>query len=610
MTGVLTIDDLIADKKHSNFFAEVVTGKSGGVASGLDISTSTNQVTGQVQKTLPQVLADLGMVVQTWTATSGGTLTNAAQVFLNDKAGSNGLGNYYAWSGTFPKVVTAGLDPAITAGFIMRSDAGLRAQLGGIGSKVLVAGTEAGAIASFVSFSQQPYGAHLIGNSTFYVEDILSVDVSNIPPYSVIMARTRAGKEIGGGEFFYTTSTSRQVDNGTVFPPAVGSGRLVRRGCDVLTSASLGWFGAVLDGSTDDSLAINTAINSSYSSFYSPVSSLIRITSNINIVKSNVTLDFNYSEIRLDDPSGLKSHVVIGDGASTVNVVNIKNVTFTRTQVATSGSAVSINKAGYVNLSNSRVYGDSKIFNGLSVNVGTIVNIFDCIIENCVSNGVFTQGVSNTANNNKAIDVRIDRCRISGNNMGINAYSYTEGLFIRNTILYGNISAQISISAASNAAGLVSFKIQECDIDSPVGNGVFISNVSNVQFTDNWISLQNVSAFGLRSDSAVDGLVIAGNQVYMSQTTGFTSKAFDIFSLNTIVTDNLISGGAEGVTVNSTADHVVVSGNRIVGQRDTGVNLYSNPTYALVTNNSISGQTNKIGGSGGTGSLVANNITT
>lgn len=129
MADVLTIDDLIADKKHSTFFAEVVTGKSGGVASGPDISTSTNQVTGQVQKTLPQVLADLGMVVQTWTATSGGTLTNAAQVFLNDKVGSAGLGNYYAWSGPFPKVVTPGLDPAITAGFIMRSDAGLRKDL-------------------------------------------------------------------------------------------------------------------------------------------------------------------------------------------------------------------------------------------------------------------------------------------------------------------------------------------------------------------------------------------------------------------------------------------------------------------------------------------------
>lgn len=143
MADVLTIDDLIADKKHSTFFAEVVTGKAGGVVSGADIANSTNQVTGQVQKTLPQVLADLGMVVQTWTATSGGTLTNAAQVFLNDKVGSVGIGNYYAWSGTFPKVVTAGLDPAITAGFIQRSDAGLREDLAAQNSQVLISGVVA-----------------------------------------------------------------------------------------------------------------------------------------------------------------------------------------------------------------------------------------------------------------------------------------------------------------------------------------------------------------------------------------------------------------------------------------------------------------------------------
>lgn len=141
MADVLTTDDLIADKKHSNFFAEVVTGKTGGLSTGADIATSTNQVTGQTQKTLPQVLADLGMVVQTWTATSGGTLTNAAQVFLNDKVGSTGLGNYYAWSGTFPKVVSPGLDPAITAGFIMRSDSGLRRDLSGVDGPSLI-GTE------------------------------------------------------------------------------------------------------------------------------------------------------------------------------------------------------------------------------------------------------------------------------------------------------------------------------------------------------------------------------------------------------------------------------------------------------------------------------------
>ena len=129
MSDVLTIEDLQTAKKHDTFHSEVITGKAGGLSAGADIDYATNQVTGQVQKTLPKVLRDLGMMVQTWTATTGGTLTDASQVFLNDITASVGKGNYYAWTGTFPKVVAPGADPAAVAGFVMRSDAWLRSEL-------------------------------------------------------------------------------------------------------------------------------------------------------------------------------------------------------------------------------------------------------------------------------------------------------------------------------------------------------------------------------------------------------------------------------------------------------------------------------------------------
>ena len=121
---VLTKEQLIIAAKHDTFHSEVITGKAGGLSTGADIDYATNQVTGQVQKTLPKVLRDLGMMVQTWTATTGGTLTDASQVFLNDITASAGKGNYYAWTGTFPKIVALGTDPAAVAGFVLRSDAG------------------------------------------------------------------------------------------------------------------------------------------------------------------------------------------------------------------------------------------------------------------------------------------------------------------------------------------------------------------------------------------------------------------------------------------------------------------------------------------------------
>jgi hypothetical protein len=50
---VLSLVDLQTAKKHQIFEAEVITGKSGGVATGADIDYATNPVTGQTQKTLP-----------------------------------------------------------------------------------------------------------------------------------------------------------------------------------------------------------------------------------------------------------------------------------------------------------------------------------------------------------------------------------------------------------------------------------------------------------------------------------------------------------------------------------------------------------------------------
>ena len=88
---------------------------------------------------------------QSWTATTGGTLTDASQVFLNDITASAGKGNYYAWTGTFPKVVAAGADPAAIAGFVMRSDAWLRSDLASDESTVEIGKSTAGIIGLRVS---------------------------------------------------------------------------------------------------------------------------------------------------------------------------------------------------------------------------------------------------------------------------------------------------------------------------------------------------------------------------------------------------------------------------------------------------------------------------
>lgn len=114
---VLSLQDLKTAKLHQVFEAEVITGLSGGTPGGANIDFATNPVTGQVQKTMPAVLRDVGFVPASFDFTTGGTLT------VNDRnksvlwpVSSGGDGDYYSWEGALPKVIPAASTPASTGG--------------------------------------------------------------------------------------------------------------------------------------------------------------------------------------------------------------------------------------------------------------------------------------------------------------------------------------------------------------------------------------------------------------------------------------------------------------------------------------------------------------
>ncbi len=120
---VLSLADLQTAKKHQIFEAEVITGKSGGVATGADIDYATNQVTGQTQKTLPAVLRDAGFSPVSWDFSTGGTLTvNDRDKVVYDPVSKT----WYSYAGTLPVVVPAGLNPVGNADWKPQTDPNLR----------------------------------------------------------------------------------------------------------------------------------------------------------------------------------------------------------------------------------------------------------------------------------------------------------------------------------------------------------------------------------------------------------------------------------------------------------------------------------------------------
>ena len=136
---VLSLADLQTAKKHQIFEAEVITGKSGGVAGGVDIDYATNPVTGQTQKTLPAVLRDAGFSPVSWDFPTGGTLTvNDRDKVVYDPVSKT----WYSYAGTLPVTVPAGFNPVGNADWKPQTDPDLRNDLAGPNGIALIGGLE------------------------------------------------------------------------------------------------------------------------------------------------------------------------------------------------------------------------------------------------------------------------------------------------------------------------------------------------------------------------------------------------------------------------------------------------------------------------------------
>lgn len=162
---VLSLADLQTTKKHQIFEAEVITGKSGGVAGGADIDYATNQVTRQTQKTLPAVLRDAGFSPVSWDFSVGGTLAVADR----DKVVYDPVSKtWYSYAGTLPVTVPAGFNPVGNADWKPQMDPGLSS----IGGASLVGDVLLGNVASALA------SRNVIFNS---VTDMLAEDFTNVP---------------------------------------------------------------------------------------------------------------------------------------------------------------------------------------------------------------------------------------------------------------------------------------------------------------------------------------------------------------------------------------------------------------------------------------------
>lgn len=361
-------------------------------------------------------------------------------------------------------------------------------------------------------------------------------------------------------------------------------------------SANINQFGAVGDGVTDDTAAIQAAINSGAKQILAVAGRTYRITSELLIYSDNIQLDFQNSELLLDDATGLKSHIFVGNGTTRVNGVRINNIVFTRTQAATNGYAIFANSVGVMNIAGCRVFGDNKIYNGVGIHKGIIINIENNYIQNCVNNGIYLEAAGLGAD--RTVDVTIYQNRVEGGTIGLVCWNYVEGIFCRNNIFYNQSSVCVSVNATSTLTGLSSFKFQQNDFDTATG-GFFVDNVDSMQISENWFS--NLSSYGIQLKENVVNAQFQNNLMY--PVGGAYGAA--IFGTDILVSGNRVAGTGEGVQVKSTAIRTSILGNKLSGS--TGIVIDSSASYTTAIGNDLNGNSvGTINGTGTNGYLIRN----
>lgn len=378
----------------------------------------------------------------------------------------------------------------------------------------------------------------------------------------------------GHGNVRYWGAASTCVDNGgsCLDPVASGAGRWLS-GPD---RNPLSW-GAKGDGVADDlsfllsQLADGVGISS-------PPGRTYRISAPLVVTTNNTIADLNHSTLELDDPTGLQSNLILGDGVTQKTGIKIKNIVFTRRQAATAGAAIHLRYAGVTDVSGCRIYGNNKIYNGIFCDRTIITNINDNYIDNCLNFGISLQGADATAL--RTVDTTIRGNRIEGGVTGIRAYDYVEGLYVRDNILYGTSGACASVSASSLATGLFSFKFQENDFDTCGAAGLYLDKVNNVQITGSWFS--NNVGIDLDVTADTNSVLITYNQIYP------TNHGIRVAGVAARIDGNLISGGLSSVYVKSTATITAISNNTLRGA-GYGINLAENPSGVQLVANNISG---------------------
>jgi len=313
------------------------------------------------------------------------------------------------------------------------------------------------------------------------------------------------------------------------------------------------------------------------------------ITSGITCTNHYVTFDGQSdATIHLNDATGLLTHLTFGNGTDKLYGNNVRNITFTRAQAATAGSAIYYNFCSCFRVEFCRIYGGASryIYNGITVKECFYAEIVENHIDYMNNCGIYAYGTNATDKRCDPIitDNYIEEC----NNAAILGTDYVVP-FIRNNWIFGNVDG-IVLNPTNSSYAQCCIKIMENDIDGNSSYGIYIVGGNAYQISNNWL-VGNAGSTQLNLAGSNGTFQIVGNYFDGGSASDGVHTGGGTPPVNVSFIGNQFSNCINGMYL---AGDVYNISSNVYYLNTTAINLTSNPTNGMINSNLFDGNTTDI----------------